>query len=104
MNPDLINALFELGGAFAIAISVRKLYNDKLVRGISWLHVGFFMLWGAWNLYFYPSVNAPLSFYAGAVLCAVNTVYTLQLIYYTLKEKHGHREKNTKEPDYGSAV
>lgn len=104
MSPDLINGLFELGGAFAIAISIKKLYNDKLVRGISWLHVGFFALWGAWNLHFYPSVNAPLSFYAGAVLFAVNSVYVLQLIYYTLKEKYGYRKENTKEPDYGSAI
>lgn len=87
MSPDMINATFELGGAFAIAFSVWKVYNDKIVRGISWAHVSFFFAWGMWNLYFYPSVDAPWSFYAGIVLATVNGIYTAQLIYYTRKER-----------------
>ena len=104
MTPDMINAIFELCGSLAIAFSVKKIYNDKLVRGVSWLHVAFFMSWGWWNLYFYPSVDAWASFYAGILLTVVNTIYLSQLIYYTLKEKNGHRAEDPQESDRGWGV
>jgi len=104
MTPDLINALFELGGAFAIAFSIKMLYNDRLVRGVSWIHVSFFFLWGMWNLYFYPAVDAYLSFYAGILLATANGIYVIQLVYYTAKEKYGYRTQNIEESDHGWGV
>ena len=44
--PDLINGTFEsIGGGF-ISLSVRTLHKQKIVRGVSWVHVAFFSSWG----------------------------------------------------------
>lgn len=83
---DTLNALFELFGALFVVLSIRKVYKDKVVRGISWLHCSFFAAWGYWNLYYYMAMNSPLSWWAGILLALTNTVYVVMLIYYTKRE------------------
>lgn len=87
MTPDLINGLFEMLGGLFILISILKLREDKEVKGISWLHVGFFTGWGFWNLYFYPSLDQWFSFAAGIFLCITNLSYLILLIHYTRNPK-----------------
>ena len=85
---DLINSLFEISGGFFIGISILKTYKDKIVRGVSWLTVSFFAVWGYWNLFYYPSLNQWLSFSGGVFIVTMNTIWIVQLIYYTYKEKN----------------
>ena len=40
--PDIINGVFESAGGFFIALSVFKLARERVVRGVSLIHVGFF--------------------------------------------------------------
>lgn len=88
---DTINALFELAGSFFILLSILKLEREKQVRGVSWLHTGFFTAWGLWNLWFYPAVGAWLSFIGGIALVLTNAYWLGQIIYYTQKEKRNVR-------------
>lgn len=86
--PDAVNGLFEiLGGAF-ICLSIRKTLRDKMVRGVSWLHVMFFLVWGVWNLYFYPWAGAWVSFAGGIVIAVANVVWVSLLIYYSVQESN----------------
>lgn len=80
---DLGNALFELAGGFFVAASIRKLYRDKRVAGISWAHVGFFTAWSWWNIYFYAKALQWLSLYGAYGLLVTNTAYLVLLVYYT---------------------
>lgn len=80
--PDLINGTLEACGALFIFLSVRKLYQDKCVRGVSWLHAGFFAVWGYWNLFYYPHLDQWFSFFGGVAIVATNTFWLAQLIYY----------------------
>lgn len=89
MTPDAINGSFEWFGAFFIYLSCIKLYRDKVVRGVSWLTMSFFMTWGFWNLYYYPHLDQWISFAGGVGIVLTNTIYVGQLIYYTRKESHG---------------
>ena len=84
--PDLINGCFELFGAPFILLSVIKLHKHKVVRGVSWLHAGFFAIWGMWNLYYYPYLNQWASFVGGIAIAITNTIWVCQLIYYKRKE------------------
>lgn len=43
--PDFINGLFESLGSLFILVSIVKLNRDKKVRGVSWVHAGFFAAW-----------------------------------------------------------
>jgi len=84
--PDLINGVFELSGALFIFISINKLYHQKLVRGVSFVHVGFFAVWGIWNIYYYPHLGQWLSFVGGLFVSVTDIVCTIMLIYYSLME------------------
>lgn len=85
MSPDFVNAFFELVGALLILLSVRKLYNDKEVKGVHWGPTLFFTTWGYWNLYFYPHLDQWLSFSAGLVMCVTSSIWVGQMVYYTLR-------------------
>ena len=87
MSIDLINGIFETLGALFIMLSVYKLAKEKLVRGVSYWHISFFMVWGFWNLFYYPALGQWYSVVGGAVLVAANVVYVGQLIYYTYNER-----------------
>jgi len=79
---DLINAGFEFGAAVAILNHCRELYRHKQVRGVSIASTVFFMLWGIWNIYYYPSLDQGLSFTAGLLVVAANALWVLMLIHY----------------------
>lgn len=85
MWQDKVNGLFELLGAPFICLSIIKLYKDKQVHGINWLHACFFMVWGYWNLYYYPAINQWYSFIGGITVVLANTFWFIQLIYYSKK-------------------
>lgn len=82
-TPDVINGLFEIGGAIAISFSIRRVLKDKAVKGISWAMVLFFSTWGVWNLYFYPHLDQWFSLAGGILLIAAQLVYAALLIYYS---------------------
>ena len=84
---DLTNGTFEFAGACFIFLSVLKVHRDKIVRGVSWLHVSFFTFWGAWNLFYYPHLDQWFSFTGGLFITTVNTVWVGQLVYWSWKER-----------------
>ena len=86
--PDLINGLFEGLGALFLLQNVLRLHKDKIVRGVHWLPTSFFMLWGYWNLFYYPHLNQWLSFFGGLAIVIVNTVWLGQMIFYLRKERY----------------
>lgn len=90
--PDLINGLFECAGGFFLLLSVRRLYREKLVRGVSWVPTTFFATWGLWNLFFYPHLGQWLSFAGGAFLTAINFVWLAQMVYYIRAERIKDRD------------
>lgn len=101
---DLINGGFEFLGAPFILLSVIKLYRQKQVKGISWVHVGFFTVWGWWNLVYYPALGQWVSFAGGIAIVIVNTIWMGQLIYYskiktdpTIKSNPAKEDKNTSD-------
>lgn len=87
MTPDFINGSFEIVAGLLIWMNVRRLHKDKKVRGVSIVPMYFFMLWGYWNLYYYPSLNQWWSFVGGVAVVIANTVWVAQMIYWNYKEK-----------------
>jgi hypothetical protein len=85
MTADLINALFETLAGFFILLSIRQLYKDKRVRGLSVIHVTFFWLWGVWNVFYYPHLGQPASLVGAVLVLLTNTIWTAMLIYYKRK-------------------
>jgi len=82
MMADLTNGLFEFLGSIALWLNVKRLYRDKCYSGVTTLATGFFMSWGYWNLYYYPSLNQWWSFTGGLSIVIANTVWLLLMFYY----------------------
>ena len=87
MWQDKVNGLFEfLGGMFVMLHCVR-LYKDKKVRGVSFIATTYFVLWGFWNIYYYPHLEQWASFIGGLLIVAMNTLWIFMMICYIRKEK-----------------
>lgn len=84
---DLVNSLFEVLGVIFVLPSIFLLYRQKSVRGISPWHVGFFVCWGYWNIYYYPSLGQWLSAVAAGGLAVINSAYLGMMGYYLVKER-----------------
>jgi len=84
---DAVNGTFELSGGFFILLSVIKTLKDKQVHGVNWLTTAFFMAWGYWNLYYYPSLDQWFSFVGGVWIVVMNTLWVVLLVYYGNKQK-----------------
>jgi len=76
MTPDILNGLFELGGALAIVPSIKSILDKRQAIGIHWAHQLFFCSWGLWNLFYYPNLEQWFSFIGAVVLVLTNLLYT----------------------------
>ena len=72
---DIGNALFEGVGAFLSWQNVRRLIRDRTIKGVDFRVTGFWAVWGAWNVYYYPALDQWFSGGAGVVLCAANLTW-----------------------------
>lgn len=90
LTPDCVNGTFEALGGLFIFNSIRVLYNDKMVKGVSVLTMAFFMSWGLWNLYYYPSLDQWMSFTGGLVICVAQLIQVAMMVYYTHKNNVQH--------------
>lgn len=83
---DLINALFELGGALLTWMNVRQIWLDKGHRGLYVPAIVVFALWGAWNLYYYYHLKQMFSWYATWVMVAANFSWVALLLHFGRKQ------------------
>lgn len=79
---DWINAGFELVGAVVCWLNVRQLYRDKKLQGVVWQVQGFFLSWGLWNLFYYPSLGQWASFWGGVMLVVGNGTWVVLAMWY----------------------
>jgi len=86
LTPDTINGLFEFSGALLTWMNVLRVYKDKGYAGIYLPAVVLFMLWGVWNLYYYPHLGQWYSFAAGCVLVAANISWVGLMCFYGRKK------------------
>lgn len=87
MTGDMVNGLFEVGGACFLLLNVRALWRDRSLQGVHWAPVVFFQLWGLFNLWFYPAHGLLWSFIGGVAIVAVNTAWLLLLAWIVLAPK-----------------
>lgn len=86
IDKDAVNGTFELAAGFFVLNHCRVLYADKKVRGVSLTSSGFFLIWCMWNMYYYPALNQPLSFYGGVFVVAANGFYLGMLFHFRRAE------------------
>jgi hypothetical protein len=74
MKVDHINAFFEGGGALLQLLNIRQLLRDRTVRGVHWLPLSFWTVWGFWNVEYYSNLTQWWSFTCGIGVVACNCV------------------------------
>lgn len=82
---DIVNGLFEGGGAALTWMNVRQVWKDKGYAGIYLPAVILFFSWGVWNIYYYRSLHQYFSFHAGLVLVAANFAWIGLMLWYGKK-------------------
>jgi len=87
MSEDLVNGLFEIVGAYFVWMNAYVLYKEQEIKGIFWQSWAFFAAWGMWNLYYYPSLDQWISFYAGIILVTGNVAWVVMAV--QIKYKFG---------------
>ena len=93
MEPhDIINSLFQFGGAAFTCVNIRKLYSTKCAKGVSWIAIGFFVVWGMWNTVFYLHLSQPVSLIAGLLMLLANLVYAVLIYYYESCDKRERQD------------
>jgi hypothetical protein len=84
---DLVNGGFEIFAGLFVLDHCRKLYKDKIVRGVSFIAVVFFTSWGFWNMYYYRHLEQIISFFGGLGVVSANCLWVGMMLYYMRKEK-----------------
>ena len=84
---DVLNSCFEFTGGLFVLLNCIRLHRDKQVRGISLMAVGFFTVWGFFNLAYYPSLSQWASALGAGGVAAANTIWLLQIMYYKRRER-----------------
>ena len=87
LTPDILNGIFELGGSIMLWNNVRAIYKDKAVQGVRVSSTAFFMLWGYWNMFYYPHLDQWWSFLGGCSITLANSVWVGQMVYYSRSKK-----------------
>jgi hypothetical protein len=87
VTPDIVNAVFEGGGAVLLCANIRRLYCDKRLAGVSLVPTVWWNIWGVWNVYFYHAIGTPLSFFAGIGVLVANTVWVALALYYARRRR-----------------
>ena len=82
MNIDLVNAGFEFMSGFMVLLHCKELLREKKVAGVSTLATGFFAVWGAWNLYYYPQLDQMWSALGGLMILSANLFWLILLLKY----------------------
>ena len=90
---DQINGAFEAGLAVMLFLNLRRLMQDREVKGFDYKVVVFTTAWGIWNLYYYPQLNQMFSFYAGIAVVLMNATWLGMLIYYNRTGPHENTSK-----------
>lgn len=70
--PDIINGLFETLASISILNHCRVVRNSGQAHGSSLLSTMFFMVWGMWNIWYYPQLGQVFSFWAGIAVLGAN--------------------------------
>lgn len=84
---DVVNGLFELGGAIATWFNVRRIRRDKTVRGVDWRSMAFFATWGLWSIVLYNVLDQMLFSLLGAIaLTSGNLTWVAMYFVYRNRE------------------
>lgn len=84
-NADMINAIFETGGAILLTTNVKQLVRDKKLAGVRLIPTVWFNVWEFWNLFYYYHLSQMLSWIAGFAVLIVNITWVSLAIYYKIK-------------------
>ena len=85
MIPDLINGIYEFGGALYTIVNIRAVLKDKQIKGVRPSPIIWFTTWGFYNMYYYPHLDQWASFTGGCCIVVTNMIYVSLMIYFMRK-------------------
>ncbi len=92
---DITMGLIQVISAGFLSKSVWMLYQAKIVRGVSAVTVAFWVAWGLWDLYYFPSLNQWWAFSGGVIVTLMNALYVGLIVRYNYRERSGNVDLET---------
>jgi hypothetical protein len=91
---DQINAGFEMAGAISRTFDCVQLYRAKRFVGGSLFTAFFFLMWGFFNIVFYPSLGQTYSYLAALALTTMNALWLVMAMYFNwrIARKKGEQD------------
>lgn len=83
--PDAVNGTFELGGGFMLLKNIIRLRKDRMVRGVDWTVQMWFLVYGLWNMFYYPHLKQWCSFAGGVLVVVMNGIWLAYARFYWLE-------------------
>jgi hypothetical protein len=90
---DMTMGLIQVAGAGFLGVSVLQLFRRKYVGGVSAVTVSFWVAWGLWDLYYWPSLGQWWAFGGAVVVTMMNMLYVGLIVLYNYRERrlvHGN--------------
>ena len=82
MSSDQINSIFAFVGCFFIIMNIKKIYNDKEMKGMEWYSPLFFYCGQAWGAYFLYTLGQWWSFSSALMFLSCQLIWYAMMIYY----------------------
>lgn len=101
---DYINAAFEAAAGVFVLNHCRVLLRDRETRGVSIVSTAFFMVWGFWNVFYYPTLQQPFSAAAGVFVAVANAIYIGLMVHFKREVKPAPMPKVVKQWATGGEV
>lgn len=83
---DAINAVFQFGGAFFIALAIREAIRHK-GQGAHWGQVLWFTAYGIFSCAFMHGLEQTWSFIGATLVASTNLVFASVLVYFRFIHK-----------------
>lgn len=90
MSPDLINGGFELLSSAMMVPSIIRAWRARKITGVHWTMPVFFVLWGVWNIFYYPHLGQWFSLLGAIMLLITNSLWLMLVVaFYSDGGDHG---------------
>ena len=76
MMIDYITSCFQVGAIIFLCISIRKLYIDQELKGVSVWMMTYFTVWGYWGTYMFWKLG---QFWSMSASIGLSVAYTIWL-------------------------
>jgi len=84
MTTDKIMAAFQLGACFFLCLSIRAIYHDGVLKGVSSWMIAYFTVWTLFGTYNWYKLDQTWSFVTSCLMAILYLIWLALVLMVTL--------------------